>query len=426
MIADRPATATASRAAAPRITTEQVTLSVVIPALNEENAIGTIVERIEAVREPLVDAGVNGLEIIVVDDGSSDRTGEIAATYPSVRLIRHGRNLGYGAAIKTGFNAAIGQLLAFTDADGTYPPERFPQLCRVALGEDADVVVGSRRSGEHSEMPRVRRIGNFVWSNLVSVIGNHHVADPASGMRVVRASALPRLYPLPDGLNFTPVMSTRCVHEDLKVLEVPIPYTERVGRSKLSVVRDGSRFLKTILWTSLEYNPVRVLGMAGSAALALAAAVAVVVVALRVQGVTQLGQWGAFSVFAAVVLAVSGVSVLTLGTTFNYLVSLFRREPVHPHRFFGPIRTSIDRTFGWIGVIVGVSGGIVALTSLALSLWGAWDMTRLWLWFMISALLALVGVQLVVSWIVMRVLETLSMREVRIEQEMHLPEVEGR
>ena len=79
---------------------------------------------------------------------------------------------GYGAAIKTGFNSAVGQLLAFTDADGTYPPERFPDLCRVALRDDADVVVGSRRSGERSEMPPLRRIGNFIWSNLVSAIGN--------------------------------------------------------------------------------------------------------------------------------------------------------------------------------------------------------------------------------------------------------------
>ena len=71
-------------------------------------------------------------------------------------------------------------------------------------------------------MPRMRRIGNFIWSNLVSIIGNRRVADPASGMRVLRASALRQLYPLPDGLNFTPVMSTRCVHENLKVVEVPI------------------------------------------------------------------------------------------------------------------------------------------------------------------------------------------------------------
>ena len=424
MIADRPSTmATVSRTAAPPLTAQEVTLSVVIPALNEEKGIGAIIERIEAVRHPLFLIGVSGLEIIVVDDGSSDRTAEIAASRPNVRLIRHGRNLGYGAAIKTGFNAATGQLLAFTDADGTYPPERFPQLCCVALREEADVVVGSRRSGERSEMPRVRRIGNFVWSNLVSLIGNHRVADPASGMRVLRASALPRLYPLPDGLNFTPVMSTRCVHEDLKVLEVPIPYTERVGRSKLSIVRDGSRFLKTILWTSLEYNPARVLGLLGCGALVLAAAIAVAIVALRLQGVTQLGYWGTFSVFAALVLAVSGVTVVTLGATFNYLVALFRHEPVRPDRFSDLTGAPIDRTFGWTGLIVGLSGLVLALMSLALSLSGAWDISRLWLWFMISALLALVGLQLVVSWIVMRVLETLSLREARIEHEMRPLEV---
>jgi glycosyltransferase involved in cell wall biosynthesis len=401
-----------------------VTLSVVIPALNEEDGIAAIVERIEAVRGPLVEAGVDGLEIIVVDDGSHDRTPTIAESYPQVRLIRHAVNRGYGAAIKTGFNGARGELLAFTDADGTYPPERFPALCKVALEQGADVVVGSRRSGEHSEMPRVRQIGNFIWSNLVSVIGNHRVADPASGMRVLRASALRQLYPLPDGLNFTPVMSTRCVHENLKVIEVAIPYKERVGRSKLSIVKDGTRFLKTILWTSLEYNPVRVLGLAGVTALGLAAAVGLGLVSLRLQGVTQLGYLGAFSVFVALVLAVAGVSIFSLGATFNYLVSLFRREPVRQGPFGRPIFDKpLDQHFGWLGALIGTGGLSLAIVTLALSQWGAWDIARLWLWLLGSALLVLVGLQLVVSWIVMRVLETLSLREVRIEQEMHPPVV---
>jgi hypothetical protein len=267
-------------------------------------------------------------------------------------------------------------------------------------------------------MPRMRRIGNFIWSNLVSLIGNHRVADPASGMRVLRASALRRLYPLPDGLNFTPVMSTRCVHENLNVVEVPIAYKERVGRSKLSIVRDGTRFLKTILWTSLEYNPVRVLGLVGVGALGMAVAIGLAIVTLRLEGVTQLGLLGVFSVFAAVILGVAGVSIFSLGATFNYLVSLFRGEPVRQGLFGRPIfKTPLDRHFGWIGLLAALGGLAVATTTLALSIWGGWDAARLWLWLLASAVLVLIGLQLIVSWILMRVLETLSMRETRIEEE---------
>ena len=228
-------------------------LSVVIPAYNEADGIAAIMERVLAVRPELAAVGVD-LELVVVDDGSADRTAEIVAACPGARLVRHPTNRGYGAALKTGFNAARGDLLGFLDADGTYPPESFPDLCREALA-GADLVVGSRRSGAESEMPVVRRVGNLLWSNLVTLLGNHRVVDPASGMRVFRREALERLYPLPDGLNFTPVMSTRCIHEELKMVEVPIPYRERVGHSKLSVVGDGTRFLHSIVWTALSYNP---------------------------------------------------------------------------------------------------------------------------------------------------------------------------
>jgi glycosyltransferase involved in cell wall biosynthesis len=158
-----------------------------------------------------------------------------------VRLIQHPTNKGYGAALKTGFGEATGELIAFLDADGTYPPEYFPQLCTEVL-KGAELVVGSRRSGESSEMPPMRRLGNFIWSNLLSLLGNKRVHDPASGMRVFRREILERILPLPDGLNLTPVMSTRAVHENIKVIEIPIPYSERKGRSKLSVVHDGTLF----------------------------------------------------------------------------------------------------------------------------------------------------------------------------------------
>lgn len=398
-------------------------LSVVIPALDEEDGIADIIQRVESIRERLPAAGVDELEIIVVDDGSQDRTAEVVSEFPSVRLLRHSENRGYGAAIKTGFSHANGDLLAFLDADGTYPPERFPELCRRLLADGGDVAVGSRRSGAESEMPPMRRLGNLIWSNLVTLVGHKRVNDPASGMRVLRRSALRRLYPLPDGLNFTPVMSTRAVHEGLTVIETPIPYAERVGDSKLSVVRDGTRFLKTIIWTALEYNPVRVLGLIGVVALGIAGLIALGLMALRLQGVTALGPVGVFSLFSALVLSVAGVSIFSLGATFNYLVSLFHKEPIRRGMFGRPIfDPPLDRHFGWFGIVTMVAGLVVGLASVALSMNG-WDITRLWFWLVCSALLSLVGLQLLISWIVMRVLEALSERDVRIEHEMRVRDV---
>ena len=110
-----------------------VTLSVVIPAWNEQEGIAAILDRVLAIREALPPAGVSKLELIVVDDGSSDRTAEIVESYQAVQLVRHPTNRGYGAALKTGFCHASGQLVGFLDADGTYPPERFPALCQFAL-----------------------------------------------------------------------------------------------------------------------------------------------------------------------------------------------------------------------------------------------------------------------------------------------------
>src|SRR5215510_6054584 len=239
------------------------TLSVVIPALNEEDGISNIIERVLTIKEPLARAGVEELELIVVDDGSKDRTPEIVSSYPEVVLVRHPVNRGYGAAIKTGFRRARGNLLAFLDADGTYPPESFPQLCSPILENRADLVIGSRMAGADSDMPPVRRLGNTIFASLVTIISNRRVTDSASGQRVLRSDILSHLYPLPDGLNFTPVMSTRAMHEQVRVVEVPIPYSERVGRSKLSVVRDGMRFLNSILMTALTYNPTRIFGLIG-------------------------------------------------------------------------------------------------------------------------------------------------------------------
>ncbi|HUT19574.1 MAG TPA: glycosyltransferase family 2 protein [Anaerolineae bacterium] len=393
-------------------------LSVVIPAYNEEGGIAQIIERALSIGPRLKGAGVDDMELIVVDDGSHDDTAEIASRYTQVRLVRHAGNQGYGAALKTGFSQAQGNLLGFLDADGTYPPEHFPELCEVALREDVDLVIGSRMAGAESEMPLVRRVGNLLFANLVSLLGAHRVTDSSSGMRVIRREVLPMLYPLPDGLNFTPVMSTRALHEGIRWREVPIPYRERVGRSKLSVVRDGMRFLQTIVWTVLNYNPVRVLGGAGLGLFAIALVIAAVIAALRIAGVTQLGPWGVASVYLAGVCAVSGTTLFSLGATFNYLVALFHRQPIRQGLFGRPLfRRPLERHFGWVGILAMAAGGAAGAASLVLSLSG-WRIERLWFYLLAAAMLVVVGLQLLVFWVIIGVLGELSEREARVAEDL--------
>ncbi|MGE0464670.1 MAG: glycosyltransferase family 2 protein [Vicinamibacterales bacterium] len=395
-----------------------LTLSVVIPALNEEDGIADIVYRVLGTRDALRAVGVTGLEVIVVDDGSEDGTARIVEQIDGAQLVRHPHNIGYGAAIKTGFGRARGELLAFLDADSTYPPEYFAQLCDRLVRDEADIAIGSRRSGAESHMPPVRRLGNLIWSSLLTVIGNTRVQDPASGMRVMKRECLRLLYPLPDGLNFTPVMSTRSLHEGLRVAEIPITYRERSGRSKLSVVRDGTRFLQTILWTALEYNPARIMELVGLGAFALAGLIGVLLVAARMQGVTNLGPWGVFALYSGLILAVGGVSLFSLGTSFNRLVALFHRRPIKQAqlvtRLLGPLP---ERYFGWIGLAFSTVGAVLGVSSLVLGLNG-WEITRLWLWLLGSALFVLVGVQLMLFWMLIEVLDAIDARDEHIGAEL--------
>ncbi len=243
-------------------------LSIVIPAYNEEEAIASIIERCLEARSHICNTtSISAVEIIVVSDGSTDRTVEIARSYANnvdgPRLIVFAKNRGYGAAIKKGFDESTGDLVGFLDADGTCDPKFFAELCNAITDERADVAIGSRM-GEESRMPKTRRVGNRIYAIALSLLSNRVVTDTASGMRVIRRDALQRLYPLPDGLHFTPAMSARVLMDDtLKLVERPMTYEERVGESKLHVFRDGVRFARTILEMSLMWRPRR-LFVAGS------------------------------------------------------------------------------------------------------------------------------------------------------------------
>jgi glycosyltransferase involved in cell wall biosynthesis len=398
------------------------TLSVVIPAYNEESGIEEIMKRVLAVRDDLVKVDVTTLELLVVDDGSRDRTAEIAqgiaGQESGVHVISHPTNKGYGAALKTGFAHATGDLIGFLDADGTYPPEYFPELCKKALN-GTDLVIGSRMAGEASEMPVTRRVGNLFFAGMITLLGGQRITDSASGMRVFKRYVLERVYPLPDGLNLTPIMSTRAIHERIPMTEVAIPYSERVGRSKLNVVRDGSVYVQSITWTVLTYNPVRILGTLGLIGVGLSLLIALGLVIARFSGVTALGPWGVAAVYTALIAAVTGISLFALGATFNYLVSLFYKQPIRQGLFGRPVfKQPLEKQFGWLGLIVLLGGFTLGLISLILGING-WEIGRLWLYLLGAAMLTLVGVQLILYWILMRVLEELSLREALTQKELN-------
>lgn len=240
-------------------------LLVVIPALNEEGSIASIIERSIAACDVIIrESPVTAVDVTVVSDGSTDRTVELARAYADrIRLIVFPQNRGYGAAIKTAWDESDADLLGFLDADGTCDPAAFAPLCAALVAAHGDVAVGCRLTPD-SRMPLVRRVGNFAFAVLLSAVSSQRVGDVASGMRVIRRSSLPRLLPLPDGLHFTPAMSARAIlSDDLVLVEVPVPYHERAGRSKLRVVRDGLRFLGVIGEAVLLYRPFRPLAVFG-------------------------------------------------------------------------------------------------------------------------------------------------------------------
>ena len=181
-----------------------------------------------AARERITgEAGLALVEIVVVSDGSTDRTAEIAKSYEGVKVIVFPKNRGYGAAIKEGWRQGTGNLLGFLDADGTCDPLYFAELCRAALEESADVVVGSRL-GPDSKMPPVRQVGNHIYAFLVGLLCGRQRdrrrqwdarRPPRVAQVAVSAPRRPALHPVDDA---------RALLNDLRLIEVPMPYQQRV------------------------------------------------------------------------------------------------------------------------------------------------------------------------------------------------------
>lgn len=383
-------------------------LSIVVPAYNEEDGVAPVIERTLAIEPELRKVGLDGLELIIVDDGSKDRTAEIVKQYldRGVVLIQHRKNRNYGGALKTGFKHAKGNLLAFMDADGTYPPEYFPRMVQALFEKKADLVIGSRMAGVESDMPKTRRLGNFIFATLVTLIGNVRITDSASGQRVLRREVLEKLYPLPDGLNFTPVMSTRALHEDLNMIEVPIRYEERAGESKLSVVRDGLRFLFTILGTAAAYNPVRLLGSLSIVAVVLATLAILPWLVAVSRGVEDRSTY-TYLLFIAMTMVIAAINLFSVGTVFNYVVGLFHRRPIRQGLLGRPIfNRPLEMKFGTIGAIFLGVALVLFLAALVIR-----PGEPAWFLVVPSAMFAITGIQLGTCWMLVKTLSELALRE---------------
>ncbi len=225
-------------------------VSVVIPAFNEA---AHVADEIRAVQEVMRETDWE-FEIIVVDDGSSDGTAAAAAA-TGVKVIRHRRNRGYGAAIKRGVENARYDWILITDADGTYPSEAIPRLLQAGSGND--MVVGARR-GENVEVPFLRRPAKWFLRLLASYLAGRRLPDINSGLRLIRKGLLERyLHILPSGFSFTTTITLAAACNDHQVEYVDIDYHARLGESKIRAWH-AYDFTLLILRTIVFFNPLKV------------------------------------------------------------------------------------------------------------------------------------------------------------------------
>lgn len=222
-------------------------LSIILPAKNESAAIGATVS---GIRQRYPDA-----EVIVVNDGSTDKTAAVAEE-AGARVVHHPYSKGNGAAIKSGARAAQGEILVFMDADGQHDPADIPRLLAL-IEQGHDMVVGARQKGSQASMGR--GLANGLYNRLASWMTGHRVEDLTSGFRAVRADKFREfLYLLPNGFSYPTTSTMAFFRAGYSVAYVPIHAAQRIGKSHIRLLRDGTRFLLIIFKIGTLFSPVKI------------------------------------------------------------------------------------------------------------------------------------------------------------------------
>jgi len=221
-------------------------VSIVIPAYNESEAIAEVVS--------VLRASAPWREIIVVDDASSDATGELAAA-AGATVVRHPYNMGNGAAVKNGIRRATGEYVLIVDADGQHPPEEALRIVS-RLGE-YDLVIGARSN--ETQATQTRRAGNGALNWLASYLTGRDIPDLTSGFRGARASGLREfLHLLPNGFSTPTTTTLAFIKAGYAVTFEPIHARQRSGQSKIRLARDGAKFLMIIFKIVTLFSPLRI------------------------------------------------------------------------------------------------------------------------------------------------------------------------
>ena len=227
--------------------TNSVALSIVIPAKNEAASIADVVA---SARSEYPEA-----EIIVVDDGSTDATADLAEA-AGATVLRHPESLGNGAAVKSGARAAKGGILALMDGDGQHDPRELGKLL-ARLDEGYQMAVGARDSGSHASVGRW--FANGLYNEIASRLTGRRVPDLTSGFRAVRTSMFKQfLYLLPNGFSYPTTITMAFLRSGYPVCFEPITAAERSGKSHIRPIRDGIRFLVIIFKIATLYSPLKI------------------------------------------------------------------------------------------------------------------------------------------------------------------------
>jgi len=220
-----------------------ISVTVIVPAYNEEEGLERVVQRIKKVVD-------GSYEIIVVDDGSKDKTAEIAKGL-GVRFLQHKVNQGKGTALGTGISNAQGKIIVFIDADNTYPPEAIPAMVK-AIGE-YDIVTATRTVKGGKEMSLLNRIGNKVIIGLMRFFHRIHTRDPLSGLRAAKKEVFDKIKLQSRDFRVETEFTIKSTHAGFRNKDMPIDYEERAGHAKLNPVKDGAKIILLIFSLYLRF-----------------------------------------------------------------------------------------------------------------------------------------------------------------------------